>query len=51
MALTNKEKQAALRKRRAELGQKRREFWMIDNEYKALKPKILEMLKVMRESN
>lgn len=31
-ALTNKEKQAALRKRRAKLGLKRREFYLTENE-------------------
>jgi hypothetical protein len=32
MALTNKEKQAALRKRRTKLGLKRYEFWLTDSE-------------------
>jgi hypothetical protein len=32
MALTNNQKQEALRKRRAELGQKRREYYLTDAE-------------------
>ena len=40
-ALTNKQKQEALRKRRAKLGLKRKEYWAIDAEHK----KIKELLK------
>lgn len=36
MAQTNSEKQAALRLRRANLGLKRKEFWLTDDEYKEL---------------
>ena len=52
MPLTNKEKQAALRKRKAELGQKEmRGIWVTNEEERKLKPKIREILKVMHESN
>lgn len=50
MALTNKQKQEALRKRRADLGQKEmRGIWVTDEEEKTLKPKIRAMLKKMRK--
>ena len=50
MALTNRQKQEALRKRRADLGQKEmRGIWVTDAEEKALKPKIRAMLKKMRK--
>jgi len=44
-AQTNKQKQAALRKRRAELGLKRKEYWGNDLEHK----KIKELLKNERQ--
>ena len=37
MPLSNKEKQEALRKRRANLGLKRREFYLSDDEFKQTK--------------
>jgi len=50
MAQSNKEKQAALRKRRADAGQKEmRGIYVTDAEEKTLKPKIREMLKKMRK--
>ena len=50
MALTNKEKQAALRKRRADLGQKElRGIWVSDDEEKILKTKIRALFKKMRK--
>ena len=46
MALTNKDKQAALRKRRTDLGQKElRGIWVSDDEEKTLKTKIRALLK------
>jgi len=45
MALTNKQKQEALRKRRAELGQKRREYYLTDAE----KVKVDAYIKRMRK--
>ena len=44
-ALTNKQKQAALRKRRAELGLIRREYWADATEHK----KISALLKRIRK--
>lgn len=50
MALSNNEKQAALRFRRADLGQKElRGVWVTDEEERTLKPKIRDMLKKLRE--
>lgn len=50
MALTNKEKQAALRERRTKLGQKElRGLWVSDDEEKELKTKIRVWLKKMRK--
>ena len=46
MALSNKERQAALRKRRATLGQKRREFFLTDAE----KVKVDELLVKLRKA-
>ncbi len=52
MPLSNKEKQADLRKRRTEQGQKEmRGIWVTNEEERELKPKIRGMLKVMRKSN
>lgn len=45
MALTNKQKQEALRKRRAALGQRRREFYLTDAE----KVKVDASVKRMRK--
>ncbi len=50
MALTNAEKQAALRKRRAKLEQKElRGIWVSNDEDKELKTKIRAWLKKMRK--
>ena len=50
MALSNKQKQAALRKRRAELGQKElRGIWVTDEEEKILKKEIRQRLKELRK--
>lgn len=50
MALTNKQKQEALRKRRADAGQKElRGIWVTVDEEKVLKPQIRETLKRMRK--
>lgn len=50
MALTNKQKQEALRKRRADLGQKEmRGVWVTDAEEPVLKVRIREMLEQMRK--
>jgi len=46
MALTNKQRQEALRFRRAELGQKRREFYLTDEE----KLKIDEFIRELRKA-
>ena len=49
MALSNKEKQEALRKRKADSGQKElRGVWVTDGEEKVIKPKIRAMIKKMR---
>jgi len=45
MALTNKQKQEALRKRRADVGQKRREYYLTDAE----KVKVDAYIKRMRK--
>jgi len=45
MALTSKQKQEAMRKRRAELGKKRREFYLTDAE----KVKVDAYIKRMRK--
>lgn len=50
MALTNKQKQEALRKRRADSGQKElRGVWVTEEEERVLKPQIRETLKRMRK--
>jgi hypothetical protein len=50
MALSSKEKQDALRKRRADLGQKEmRGIWVTAAEEQTIKPKIRAMLKKMRK--
>ena len=50
MALTNKQKQKALRKRRADAGQKElRGIWVTPEEERILKPQIREKLKRMRK--
>ncbi|GEM_PF-3159120 len=46
MALTNKQRQEALRKRRAGLGQKRREFYLNDEE----KLKVDEYIRKLRKA-
>ena len=52
MALDNKQKQAALRARRAEAGLKEmRGIWVTDAEETEVKQKIREMLKRMRKGN
>ena len=52
VALTNKEKQQALRKRRAEAGLKElRGIWVTEEEEKHLKPKIRNILKDCRKAN
>ncbi len=49
MALTNKEKQQALRKRRADAGQKEmRGIWVTEEEERIVKPQIRETLKRIR---
>jgi hypothetical protein len=45
MALSNKEKQEALRKRRAKLGLKRREFYLSDQETEKVKKFIGDLQK------
>jgi len=51
MALTNKEKQQALRKRRAEAGLKElRGVWIRNEEENTLKHKICDALKKMRKA-
>jgi hypothetical protein len=47
MALTNREKQAALRLRRVALGLKRKEFWLTNDEYKEL----VQFLAELRREN
>jgi uncharacterized lipoprotein YddW (UPF0748 family) len=50
MALSSREKQAALRKRKAALRQKElRGVWVTDAEEKALKPKIRAILAKLRK--
>lgn len=52
MALTSAQKQQALRKRRADLGQKElRGIWVTPEEEAQLKPQIREWLELMRKSN
>jgi uncharacterized lipoprotein YddW (UPF0748 family) len=52
MAQTNKQKQAALRARRAEAGLKElRGIWVTDTEEIEVKQKIRAMLKRMRKGN
>jgi hypothetical protein len=47
--LTNKEKQAAFRERRTELGQKElRGIWVSSDEEKEIKPKIHALIKKLR---
>jgi len=46
MPKSNKERQAALRERRAALGQKRREFFLTDSE----KAKVDELLRKLRKA-
>lgn len=51
MPLTNKEKQQALRKRRAEEGLKEmRGLWVSEEEEKIVKPEIRKRLEEMRKS-
>ena len=45
MPLTNKEKTEALRKRRAKLGHKRREYYLSDDEHE----KVKKYIKKLRE--
>ncbi len=50
MPLSNQEKQAALRKRRADLGQKEmRGIWVTDDEEKIIKKEIRKRLKELRK--
>lgn len=50
MPLSNKEKQAALRFRKAELGQKEmRGIWVTDDEEKIIKNEIRQRLKELRK--
>ncbi len=52
MSLDNKQKQAALRARRAEAGLKEmRGIWVTDAEEVEVKPKIRAMLKRLRKGN
>jgi len=52
MPLSNKEKQQALRKRRADAGLKEmRGVWVTDEEEKKLKPQIKQTLKKMRDES
>ena len=49
MPLTNKQRQAALRTKRAALGQKEmRGIWVTDKEESTLKPALREQIKSMR---
>lgn len=50
MALSNKEKQEALRKRRAKLGLKRREFYLSDCEFKQTKEFVANLRKKMSKA-
>ena len=50
MALSGKEKQDALRKRRAKLGLKRREFYLSDGEAKSVKEFISDLRKKDEQS-
>ena len=45
MPLTNKQKQAALRARRAKAGLKRIEYWLTDKEKTAIDKKLKQMQK------
>jgi len=45
MALSNKEKQKALRERRAKLGLKRKEFWVTLEEFEKLKQFLSDLRK------